>query len=96
VRSRFSAIRNLGGLSPTARGWTVEVLGVLRSLGTRDFELADLYRFESYFSVLYPKNQHLKQKLRQQLQVLRDLGFVRFNGHGQYSLKEGLGESHGC
>jgi hypothetical protein len=33
---------------------------------------------------LYPDDRHVLDKIRQQLQVLRDLGFVQFLGHGCY------------
>jgi len=33
---------------------------------------------------LHPANRHVRDKIRQQLQVLRDLGFVEFLGGGRY------------
>ncbi|MBI5242579.1 MAG: hypothetical protein HY922_02705 [Elusimicrobia bacterium] len=38
-------------------------------------------------SELHPNNRHVRPKIRQQLQVLRDLGFVAFLGRGRYRLK---------
>ena len=32
----------------------------------------------------FPENRHVRQKLRQQMQRLRDLGLVLFLGHGRY------------
>jgi type II restriction enzyme len=32
----------------------------------------------------HPDNRHVPDKIRQQLQVLRDLGFVEFLGGGRY------------
>ena len=32
----------------------------------------------------YPDNRHVREKLRQQMQRLRDLGLVLFLGSGQY------------
>lgn len=40
---------------------------------------------------VYPANQHPKQKLRQQLQRLRDLGLVSFLGKGSYERLVGVG-----
>ena len=34
----------------------------------------------------YPNNRHVREKLRQQMQRLRDLGLVLFVGHGRYEL----------
>jgi type II restriction enzyme len=36
---------------------------------------------------LHPQNTHVRDKIRQQLQVLRELGFVSFLGAGSYRLK---------
>jgi type II restriction enzyme len=35
-------------------------------------------------SPLHPGNRHVPDKIRQQLQVLRALGFVEFLGRGRY------------
>jgi len=35
----------------------------------------------------YPDNQHIKDKVRQQLQVLRDRGYLEFTSRGNYRLK---------
>jgi len=32
----------------------------------------------------YPNNNHIPDKIRQQLQFLRDKGFIVFKGHGVY------------
>jgi type II restriction enzyme len=33
---------------------------------------------------LHPDNRHVRDKIRQQLQVLRNLGLVEFLGRGRY------------
>jgi type II restriction enzyme len=35
---------------------------------------------------LHPNNAHVRDKIRQQLQVLRDLGLLTFLGSGSYRL----------
>lgn len=35
---------------------------------------------------LHSKNRHVRDKIRQQLQVLRDLGLIDFLGFGSYRL----------
>jgi type II restriction enzyme len=37
-------------------------------------------------AVEFPENRHVREKLRQQMQRLRDLGLVAFLGNGQYEL----------
>jgi len=36
--------------------------------------------------MLYPQNAHVRDKIRQQLQVLRDLRLLEFLGSGSYRL----------
>jgi len=44
------------------------------------------YRFERELAALYPRNHNLRPKIRQQLQVLRDAGLLKFEGQGTYEL----------
>jgi len=53
------------------RGWTLDVLNAVRGLGKSDFALSDVYALESSLAQLYPHNRHVRDKIRQQLQVLR-------------------------
>jgi len=70
-----------------ARGWLIEVMRCVEAIGRREFALADVYAFESRLGVLYPKNRHVRQKIRQQLQVLRDRGYLEFVSRGNYRLQ---------
>ena len=69
------------------RGWTLDVLNLIRSLHKQTFSLADAYMLETHLAHLHPANRHVRPKIRQQLQVLRDLSLLTFLGHGQYHLK---------
>jgi len=73
--------------SLSARGWLIEVMKCVEAIGARDFSLGDVYKFEDRLARLYPENMHVKQKIRQQLQVLRDGGFLEFLGQGRYRLR---------
>ena len=42
--------------------------------------------FETDLSRLRRDNRHVRDKIRQQLQVLRDLGLIEFRGRGHYRL----------
>lgn len=72
---------------PTARGWLIEVMKCVEAIGRDEFEIADVYRFEERMQQLYPGNMHVREKMRQQLQVLRDAGFIEFLGRGKYRRK---------
>jgi type II restriction enzyme len=56
-------------------------------IGRKEFELQDVYAFESRLKVLYPNNRHVREKIRQQLQVLRDHGYLEFVSRGFYRLR---------
>jgi hypothetical protein len=70
-----------------ARGWLLDVLKCVESLGKCDFTLDDVYAFERHLGDLYPGNQNVKPKIRQQLQFLRDRGFIDFVSRGSYRLR---------
>lgn len=70
-----------------ARGWLVEVMKCVDKIGRAEFDIEDVYSFESHLGSLYPNNQNVKPKIRQQLQVLRDNGYLEFVGRGRYRLK---------
>ena len=62
------------------------MLNVVRSLGGEEFSLADVYARSGELARLHPQNLHIHDKIRQQLQRLRDLGLVEFLGRGRYRL----------
>lgn len=88
VRDEFSRARRLAGVPPSVRGWTLEVLGVVRRLGKSSFSLGDVYEFESELRSSHPLNLNVRLKIRQQLQVLRGLGLLKFTGRGTYRIRE--------
>jgi type II restriction enzyme len=84
TRHAFARLEALSSLSYRDRNWAATVLNVVNRLPSKDFELADVYRFDSELQQLYPNNKHIRPKIRQQLQVLRDLGLIQFHGRGRY------------
>ena len=69
-----------------ARGWLIEVMRCVEAIGRPEFDLDDVYAFEGQLSRLYPNNRHVRPKIRQQLQVLRDYGYLEFETRGRYRL----------
>lgn len=84
VRKGFSEMRPLEGLGVNTRGWTLDVLTVLRTIEKREFTIDDAYLFERVLSERHPDNRHVRAKIRQQLQVLRDVGYLEFIRRGYY------------
>ncbi len=86
VREWYARLQPLQKLSVEKRGWTLDVLNAIRSLAKPSFSLSDVYALEGNLARLHPSNRHIRDKIRQQLQVLRDLGLVEFQGRGHYRL----------
>jgi type II restriction enzyme len=91
VREQFASMRPLEGFSIEKRGWTLDVLNEVRRLGKTEFSLPELYASETPLRRIYPHNNHIRDKIRQQLQVLRDMGLIEFLGHAHYRL---VGAAH--
>jgi type II restriction enzyme len=87
VRRAYNKIRSLETIGVEKRGWTLDVLNVVRSLGKEQFMLRDVYDHADSLARLHPSNRHIDDKIRQQLQVLRDLGLLEFLGTGSYRMQ---------
>lgn len=70
-----------------ARGWLLEVIKCIEAIGEPMFRLEQVYAFEADLRKIYPGNAHIKEKIRQQLQVLRNHGFLEFAERGTYRLR---------
>jgi type II restriction enzyme len=70
----------------SARGWLLDIMRCVEKIGKNEFTLEDVYRFENELSILHPENKHIRDKIRQQLQILRDKGYLDFVSRGYYRL----------
>jgi len=70
----------------SAKGWLLDIMRCVDELNKKEFILDDVYNFEDELTKLHPENNHIKDKIRQQLQVLRDKGYLSFIGNGKYKL----------
>jgi len=86
VREAYKRLRPLENLRVEKRGWTLDVLQVVQSLNKPEFELSDVYARARGLAKLHPQNAHIHDKIRQQLQILRDLGRLEFLARGRYQL----------
>lgn len=93
IRASFLRLSPLAQLDVERRGWSLDVLRVVQRLGQAEFSLSDVYQFERDLGELHPDNHNVRPKIRQQLQVLRDLGLIEFRGGGQYAMRSGPGMS---
>jgi type II restriction enzyme len=86
VRSQYARIRPFSRIPVSVRGWTLDVLRIVEALNLREFRLQDIYAHENTLSAYHPGNRNIRPKIRQQLQVLRDLRLISFRGHGRYAV----------
>ena len=70
--------------------WTDDVLQSLRLMGIQSgskFNLERAYDAEYMLQRIHPTNNNIKAKIRQQLQILRENGYVRFiDNLGNYEM----------
>lgn len=65
-------------------GWKKEVFNCLVQIPEQKFNLNRAYAFKNDLKQKYPSNNNVKDKIRQILQDLRDLGLIEFLGNGEY------------
>lgn len=69
-----------------SRGWLLDVMRCIEMIRKDEFTLADIYKFAPMLAKQHPKNRHIKDKIRQQLQILRDRNYIQFIGRGNYRI----------
>lgn len=83
VTQQFQQTLFLRQQSIKSRGWTLDVWQCIDRLDDR-FDLKQIYAFAGELQLKHPDNNHIPDKIRQQLQVLRDKGIIEFVGRGHY------------
>jgi type II restriction enzyme len=71
---------------PEFKGWILDTMNCIETLNKKEFSLGEIYQFEKDLEKIHPENRNIKAKIRQQLQFLRDKGFLKFIKPGVYSL----------
>lgn len=83
VCKEYNRIYSLQTGSLESRGWLFDVLSCVGRLDTI-FTLKQMYAFANELKMKHPDNNNIEAKIRQQLQFLRDKGFVEFTLRGNY------------
>lgn len=84
VKQTFQRTLFLRKKSKETKVWLLDVMNCIDVLKTKKFTLDELYTFEQKLALRHPNNNFIKDKIRQQLQILRDKGMVEFLGRGNY------------
>lgn len=80
----YSNIKKLQINNIESRGWLMDVLNCVNGIGRADFSLQDIYYYAEQLQERHINNHNIKAKIRQQLQILRDKGFIEFTTRGHY------------
>ncbi len=67
-----------------SRGWLMDVLKCVERIPKDDFTTQEMYAFVDELQRKHPDNNYVQDKIRQQLQFLRDKGFIKFTSRGHY------------
>ncbi len=85
VREAWKRTLTISQSVPSSRGWLLQVLRIVERIPGPEFTLEQVYSAETELSALFPANNNVRPKIRQQLQVLRDMGLIEFKGSGRYA-----------
>lgn len=84
VVNLYNRMKKLQVSDIESRGWLMDILNCVNAIRNSDFYLNNMYEFVGLLQVKHPHNHNIEAKIRQQLQVLRDKGFIEFLGNGHY------------
>lgn len=84
VETTFNKTLFLREKSIDSKGWILDLMSCIDLIKKETFSLEDVYKFEDKLKLKYPSNNFIKDKIRQQLQVLRDKGIIEFVSRGNY------------
>lgn len=84
VNRTFNKTLFLREKSADAKGWILDVMKCIDEINRNEFRLDEVYSFENRLKLKYPNNNFIKDKIRQQLQILRDKGMIEFVARGKY------------
>lgn len=84
VLSHYAKIKSLRTDNLNLRGWMLDILNCVNDIGTESFTLQQVYRYADILKVKHNLTFNVEAKIRQQLQFLRDKGFIEFVERGVY------------
>ena len=71
-------------ITNSLKGWKKEIFIILNYNKNQFFDLEEVYFYENYLKQIYPENKFIKDKIRQTLQYLRNIGLIDFLADGKY------------
>lgn len=74
----------LGNQKWETKWWLLDIIDCIEKLWKKDFSIDEMYNFKDLLKVKHPQNNFIEDKIRQQLQVLRDKWYLEFVRRGRY------------
>lgn len=84
VQNKWKGTDFLKSKKGEKKSWILDVMNCVDLIKKDTFTLEDIYLFENYLMHKHPENNFIKDKIRQQLQLLRDKGLIEFKSRGVY------------
>ncbi|MDO9000350.1 MAG: DpnI domain-containing protein [Bacteroidota bacterium] len=84
VETSFKKTLFIRNQSVDSKGWILDIMLCVDAIPKDVFTLEDIYKFENKLKLKHPNNNFIKDKVRQQLQVLRDKNLIEFVDRGKY------------
>ncbi len=84
VVQTYQSIEKLKTDNMESRGWLFDVLHCVNAMPTAEFTLQEIYAYSDRLKEKHFRNHNVEAKIRQQLQILREKGFIEFLGRGHY------------
>ena len=84
VVDNYNSIKKLQTNNLESRGWLLDVLNCVNDIDRTEFTLQDVYSYVEALQQKHITNNNVEAKIRQQLQILRDKGFIEFLERGHY------------
>ena len=87
VIDNWNKTKFLNNTKLNQKGWLIDIMFCIEKIKKQDFTLQELYSFVPYLKTKYPNNNFIEDKIRQQLQILRDKNYLSFEARGKYKIK---------
>ncbi len=84
VQFKWKGTNFLKSKKGETKGWILDVMNCVDAIQEDTFTLNEIYSFEKQLKQNHPNNNFIKDKIRQQLQFLRDKGLIEFKSRGTY------------
>ncbi|MDE7157111.1 MAG: hypothetical protein K2O02_04060 [Lachnospiraceae bacterium] len=84
VVENYALIKQLETQNIDSRSWLTDVFNCVNNIDSNEFSLKEIYAYIGILQKKHINNHNIKAKIRQQLQFLRDKGFIEFLGRGHY------------